>query len=119
GSTLRPAAYNGIVGFKPGRRVISLQGVIPLAPSFDHIGILARSVADASLAFTALAGGSGPAPARSGSLRIGVLQGSFVESLDDTTRANVASVVGRLRDDGVELRDVDLSSFYAELMRAF
>src|SRR6185312_17538572 len=46
GSTLRPAAYNGIVGLKATYGMISNRGVIPLAWSFDHVGMLARSVAD-------------------------------------------------------------------------
>jgi Asp-tRNA(Asn)/Glu-tRNA(Gln) amidotransferase A subunit family amidase len=38
GSTLRPAAYNGVTGFKPTYGFISNDGVIPLAWSLDHIG---------------------------------------------------------------------------------
>lgn len=49
GSNLRPAAYNGIVGFKPSYGLLSRRGVEPLAWSMDHPGILARSVEDAAL----------------------------------------------------------------------
>src|SRR5207244_13639359 len=45
GSVLRPAAYNGVVGFKPTYGRISKRGVFPLAWSLDHVGVLARSVA--------------------------------------------------------------------------
>ena len=44
GSISRPASYCGIVGFKPSYDRISRQGVIPLSPSLDHIGILAADV---------------------------------------------------------------------------
>src|SRR5712692_1595199 len=57
GSVLRPAAYNGVVGFKPTHGLIPVEGVIPLAWSFDHVGVLARSVDDAALMFGVLAGG--------------------------------------------------------------
>lgn len=49
GSNLRPAAYNGIVGFKPSHGLLSRRGIVPLAWSMDHPGILARSVEDAAL----------------------------------------------------------------------
>jgi aspartyl-tRNA(Asn)/glutamyl-tRNA(Gln) amidotransferase subunit A len=44
GSTLRPAAYCGIVGFKPAFGAIPRRGMLPLAASLDHVGLLARSV---------------------------------------------------------------------------
>ncbi len=56
GSTLRPAAYCGIVGLKPTHGRISCRGVVPLAWSLDHVGIICRSVADAALALQVLAG---------------------------------------------------------------
>ncbi|MGH9022839.1 MAG: amidase [Acidimicrobiia bacterium] len=56
GSTLRPAGYCGIVGFKGTHGRISCSGVVPLAWSLDHVGILCRSVADAALALEVLAG---------------------------------------------------------------
>jgi aspartyl-tRNA(Asn)/glutamyl-tRNA(Gln) amidotransferase subunit A len=49
GSLLRPAAYNGIVGLKPTYSYISLDGVIPVSWTMDHVGPHARSVADAAL----------------------------------------------------------------------
>ncbi len=49
GSVLRPAAYNGIVGFKPTYGYISLIGVIPVAWSLDHLGSLTRSAEDANI----------------------------------------------------------------------
>jgi aspartyl-tRNA(Asn)/glutamyl-tRNA(Gln) amidotransferase subunit A len=44
GSVRIPASYCGVVGFIPGTGVISTQGVMPLAPSFDRVGVLAASV---------------------------------------------------------------------------
>jgi len=56
GSTLRPAGYCGVVGFKATYGRISCRGVLPLAWSLDHVGIFCRSVADAALVLQVLAG---------------------------------------------------------------
>ncbi|UCG23018.1 MAG: amidase [Chloroflexota bacterium] len=54
GSIVRPASFCGIVGFKPSYERISRSGVIPLAPSLDHIGVFASHVAGVELAASIL-----------------------------------------------------------------
>lgn len=54
GSIVRPASYCGIVGFKPSYERISRYGVIPLAPSLDHVGVFAKDIAGAELAASVL-----------------------------------------------------------------
>jgi aspartyl-tRNA(Asn)/glutamyl-tRNA(Gln) amidotransferase subunit A len=56
GSTLRPAGYCGVIGFKPTYGRISCTGLVPLAWSFDHVGIFCRSVEDVALVLQILAG---------------------------------------------------------------
>lgn len=48
GSIVRPAAYCGVVGYKPTHGLLPLAGVKPLSPSLDTVGVLARSVDDAA-----------------------------------------------------------------------
>ncbi len=55
GSIRIPASCCGIVGLKPTFGRLSTQGIIPLAPSLDHIGLLARDATDVALALGALA----------------------------------------------------------------
>jgi amidase len=52
GSVIRPAAFNGVVGFKPSFGAIPRAGVHHLAPSLDHVGFFARRVDDAAYALS-------------------------------------------------------------------
>jgi amidase len=56
GSIVSPSSCNGLVGIKPTLGLVSRSGVIPLAPSQDTLGPMARSVADAAALLTVLAG---------------------------------------------------------------
>ncbi len=58
GSIIRPAAFNGVVGFKPSFGAIPRTGVHPLSPSLDHVGFFARCVDDAAYALSLLGGAS-------------------------------------------------------------
>lgn len=63
GSVVRPAAFCGVVGFKPGRGILSLEGAHPLAPSLDHAGLFTRKLADIAYVFGLLTGAAAPQPA--------------------------------------------------------
>jgi len=56
GSIRIPAACCGVVGFKPTHGLVPVDGVFPLAPSFDHAGPMARSVEDCAAMMGPLAG---------------------------------------------------------------
>lgn len=62
GSVVRPAAFCGVVGFKPSHGVISTEGVMPFAPTLDTIGVFARNVSDAALLAAACARADRPLP---------------------------------------------------------
>ena len=49
GSTIRPAAYCGVIGFKPTHGLISRHGVCALSRALDHVGLFARTVGDIAL----------------------------------------------------------------------
>ncbi len=49
GSVIRPAAYCGIVGFKPSFGAIPRTGILPQSPSLDTVGVFARTIEDAAL----------------------------------------------------------------------
>jgi len=56
GSVIRPAAFCGVVGFKPTHGVIPRSGVLLLSRSLDHVGVFARTVADVALLTETLVG---------------------------------------------------------------
>ncbi|MBI2965331.1 MAG: amidase, partial [Chloroflexi bacterium] len=56
GSVVRPAAYCGVVGFKPTYGVVSRYGVFPCSWTLDTLGWMTRSAADAAIVFDAVAG---------------------------------------------------------------
>jgi amidase len=69
GSVIRPAAYCGVVGFKPTRGAVSLDGIHVFSETLDQVGTFTRSVADAALLARAVAlpgavSGEAAAPAR-------------------------------------------------------
>jgi Asp-tRNA(Asn)/Glu-tRNA(Gln) amidotransferase A subunit family amidase len=121
GSVLRPAAYCGVVGFKPSYGRISTAGVVPLAWSLDHVGSFSRSVEDAALALEVLAGAD-PADPRASAApvddylvglidppapRIGFLR-ALLERTAPEMSAHLDMVVQSLRDQGASVVDVDL-----------
>jgi len=54
GSVIRPAAYCGVVGYKPSQGLIANSGIHPFSPTLDQVGTFTRSVADAALLASAL-----------------------------------------------------------------
>jgi Asp-tRNA(Asn)/Glu-tRNA(Gln) amidotransferase A subunit family amidase len=91
GSVRIPAALCGVAGLKPTHGALSLDGVMPLAPSMDTVGVLGPSVLDLALAFAVLAGDElaeprGPLPS------IGVFEEPFVTEVHADVRRSVEAV---------------------------
>jgi Asp-tRNA(Asn)/Glu-tRNA(Gln) amidotransferase A subunit family amidase len=56
GSITRPASYCGVCSLKPTYGRVSVDGVLPLAPSMDHVGVMANCVRDLAILFQVIAG---------------------------------------------------------------
>jgi len=56
GSITRPASYCGVYSLKPTYGRVSVDGVLPLAPSMDHVGVMANCVRDLAILFQTIAG---------------------------------------------------------------
>jgi len=119
GSVLRPAAFCGIVGFKPSFGRIPIAGVLPFAWSLDTMGTLTRTVADAALLFGVLSCGADALPAgpttmaqiagnRTVRPRIGYVAHLLQCVLDPRMDAMLAHTAARLEQAGAAMREVTL-----------
>lgn len=97
GSIRNPASRCGIVGMKPTYGRVSRRGVLPLAPSMDHVGPMTRTVRDNALALQALAGFDGEDAACRN-----VPVDDYVTGLDGGVRGlRIGVMDGIFRDDPV------------------
>jgi aspartyl-tRNA(Asn)/glutamyl-tRNA(Gln) amidotransferase subunit A len=132
GSVRLPASHCGIVGLKPTYGLVSIRGVVPLSWSLDHVGPMARSVADTALLLQVIAGYdaqettsqkmnvpdySQALQAKVSSLRIGVPREFFFTDLDpevDAAMKEALSILGKLT---AGIRDVPLPANTMESLR--
>jgi aspartyl-tRNA(Asn)/glutamyl-tRNA(Gln) amidotransferase subunit A len=132
GSTLRPAAYCGVVGFKPSFGRVSLHGVLPLTWCIDHVGFIGRSVADVALALEATAGFD-PADPSSARLAVpkldlgafaarppmvGRIRDAFFEEADPGILAAMDEAARQLSAAGASIREVRLPASFAAIYAA-
>ena len=109
GSTIRPAAFCGIVGLKPSFGSINRTGVKPVADSLDTLGIFANSVEDAALALNLLSGRQVPDfSAHDAAPRIGFARTLRWNDADDATHAALESAASRLASAGAAVKDAAL-----------
>ncbi len=106
GSITRPASFCGVVGYKPSYDRSSRAGVIPLAPSFDHIGPFTVDVAGAQRVAEVLCRDWRPRrPGRRPVL--GVPEGPYLERAAADGLEHFHDVCRRLREAGYELKTAD------------
>ena len=110
GSTIRPAAFCGIVGFKPTYQRVSLQGVLPLSVSMDTIGLQARSMADVQLLASVLLGQARPADLSTPSkIRLAWYPGPEADQADADARQMLERAREVLSEQGVEFVTLNLA----------
>ncbi|SFK06806.1 Asp-tRNAAsn/Glu-tRNAGln amidotransferase A subunit [Sphingomonas sp. NFR04] len=102
GGSLRiPAAYTGLVGFRPAQYALPMNGIAPLAPATDTVGPIARSVDDVALLLAALGLRFAAAPDRQP--RIGILRQAF--GSDRAISAALAPAIDALARSDVQIID--------------
>jgi aspartyl-tRNA(Asn)/glutamyl-tRNA(Gln) amidotransferase subunit A len=93
GSIRIPAACCGVVGLKPTYGLVPAEGCFPLAPSFDHMGPMARDVAGCEAMLSALVPGF--EPMRIESLDAVAVGLAWLEDAEPLVRARVEEAAGR------------------------
>ncbi|MGI4950903.1 MAG: amidase [Janthinobacterium lividum] len=113
GSCRIPAAFNGIVGYKPTARRVPIQGVLPLSPSLDSVGPLARTVQCCATVDAVLAGDVPRAikPIALRGLRIAVPGNWVLEGMDGPTTESFNRVLNRLDNLGVRVTHLPFHQF--------
>src|SRR5690606_36409779 len=123
GSIRLPASFNGVAGLRPTVGRISNRGALPVSPSFDTLGPLARRVSDVARVFAAIAGHDPQDPVSVdrpvpeflsrlnepvAGLRVGLPHRFFCEGLDADVAAAMEQAIEVFRSLGVRFVDVDL-----------
>lgn len=107
GSIRLPASCCGIVGFKPTYAAVSTAGVVELARSYDHVGPMARTVADATAIWQVIREAPGQVESgRSGKISVGVLRKFFFDELHPDVADAIERAISRLRGN-CEVKDAD------------
>jgi aspartyl-tRNA(Asn)/glutamyl-tRNA(Gln) amidotransferase subunit A len=110
GSIRIPSAVCGTVGLKPTIGEISCDGVVPLSTTLDHVGPMARSVADAALMFEALSGLPPSSIAPTGDrLTVGVPHAYFCDRIDEGVQQAMHRARAALTAAGHTVRDLEIA----------
>jgi len=122
GSIIRPAAYCGVVGYKPTHATLPLAGIKPLSPSLDTVGVLARSVDDAALFIGALARdvsiAEACAQATATSLRVGIVRTPHWDRASEGARDALETAARALQGLGAVVQEVELPAVCNRLTEA-
>lgn len=127
GSVIRPCAFNGLAGIKPGHNKINIEGVLPLSWTLDHVGALTRTTEDADLLWQILRDDRGwqshsdydgllPALETQSPLRFWRMRGLFEDLASDDTRVMMEQHCEALARHGVEIIDRDLPASFAAIL---
>ncbi len=119
GSTIRPASFCGVFGYRPTHGEHRLHGVMEASGSLDTLGILARSLEDVALYRDVLLG-IAPAPIAEAprAPRVGIYRPPVWDEVEPATRRLIEAAARDLAKAGAEVRDVSLPAEFAGLNEA-
>jgi len=116
GSVRQPAAFCGVVGFKPSYGAVSRYGLIAMASSLDQIGVIAKTVEDSRLIFDIIKGKDKMDSTtinldfkpKSSNLIIGIPKEYFEEGIDKEVEEEIEKAIKKFKDFGYEIKQISL-----------
>ena len=115
GSIVRPAAFCGVVGWKPSYARVSRKGVIPLAPALDHVGLFASTVSAVQLVSPVIFIDWRELDVPRGKPVLGVPEGSYLEQASPEGLAHFRAVCQSLARCGYDVRQIPAMPDFAEI----
>ena len=115
GSVIRPAAFCGAVGLKPTYERISREGVIPLAPSLDHIGFFTPDISTARLVAPSLYMNWDDSHHIDRMPSLGIPSGPYLASASDYARSYFRTISDLLSESGYELHQIPVMGDFEEI----
>lgn len=116
GSVIRPAAFCGVVGYKPGKGVVSTEGIFPFSPTLDQPGVFARCVDDAALFVAHIANSRWTISPQISALkhapRVVATRTPVWHLASEDARQRFAMDVAGLREAGAEVEDIELPASF-------
>jgi Asp-tRNA(Asn)/Glu-tRNA(Gln) amidotransferase A subunit family amidase len=117
GSTIRPAAYCGVVGFKPTQGLIPIEGALTFSHTLDQVGIFTRNVGDAARLTASLSdNGASISPEISISSvppRLAAVRTPFWEQAEDYARQNFIENITVLRKEGAHVDEIEMPAIFS------
>jgi aspartyl-tRNA(Asn)/glutamyl-tRNA(Gln) amidotransferase subunit A len=117
GSVRIPAALCGCVGFKPTHGRISTQGLIAASPTFDHVGLLTRTVEDAQILFRAVTEDSDVNV--SNPIRVGVPKNYFLDGIAPEVETAFGAAMARIGSLGARVISLSIPIDDKTMSRVF
>ncbi len=116
GSIRQPAAFCGVVGFKPTYGTVSRSGVMSMASSFDQVGPITNSVEDAETIFNAICGKDENDSVTSDlirkkvkkDLKVGIPKEYFVEGMEEGVKEAIEKAIEKVEKAGIKIKEVSL-----------
>jgi aspartyl-tRNA(Asn)/glutamyl-tRNA(Gln) amidotransferase subunit A len=131
GSITRPASYCGVCGIKPTYGRVSLDGIVPLAHSMDHPGVMTGCVQDLAIMLQVIADAGGrnvdgwevPEPGdyvtdieeEPEFLDVGRFRAFFDERMEPEMRRAIDKACGQLEEAGLSIADCPLPAAFSEI----
>ena len=116
GSIIRPAAFCGVVGYKPGKGVLSIDGILPFSHTLDQPGVFARKVEDAAVLISNMAHSrwtiSSPITALKHAPRLVAVRTPVWHLADPDQRSRFATDIAVLREAAAIVDEIELPSSF-------